>query len=101
MMKLHAFDDRKEDERKDVGRHHALDLYTIGGLMTEPEYEGAVRLGRESRENPQVQRAREIVAGCFSEPGAIGLLRVREHPLFRPDFNLPDFLGVLAEVFTS
>jgi hypothetical protein len=39
LMKLHAFDDRKEEVDKDLGRHHALDLYTIVGMMTEKEYE--------------------------------------------------------------
>src|SRR5207302_1178076 len=44
MMKLHAFDDRKDDADKDLGRHHALDLYTIVGMMTEQEYERAKEL---------------------------------------------------------
>jgi hypothetical protein len=39
MMKLHAFEDNKEDVRKDQGRHHAIDLYAIVGMMTEGEYE--------------------------------------------------------------
>lgn len=34
MMKLIAFDDRKDDADKDQGRHHAFDLYNIVAMMT-------------------------------------------------------------------
>jgi hypothetical protein len=98
MMKLCAFDDRRNDRDKDVGRHHALDLYTIVGMMTEAEHEHASLLGREQAEDPHVRRARGIVAVYFSERTALGVLRLREHRLFREDFQIDDFIGVLNEV---
>jgi hypothetical protein len=101
LMKLCAFRDRKSDFRKDVGRHHALDLYTITGIMTEVEYESAVELGRTHAESPHVQGARRTVAADFSTPTALGVIRLREHPLFRPDFRVDDFIAVLHEVFPS
>jgi hypothetical protein len=103
MMKLHAFDDRKDDARKDVGRHHALDLYSIVGLMTEAEYERAVDLARDyrRRHNPHVDRAWQIVLESFSRPSALGLLRLREHPLYRGEFALDVFVDVLHEIFCS
>ena len=84
MMKLHAFDDRKADDRKDVGRHHALDLYTIVGLMTEAEYKTAIELGSvyRERDNPYFEKARQIVIGAFSGLSALGIIRLREHPLY-------------------
>ena len=30
---------------------------------------------------------------------SIGVIRLREHPLFRPEFPVPDFLAVLREIF--
>jgi hypothetical protein len=101
MMKLHAFDDRKNDVRKDVGRHHALDLYTIVGLMTEPEYEEALKSGDVHRDSgdPHVAKARQIVIDSFSELSAPGMIRLREHPLYRNDFELPAFMEVLREIF--
>jgi hypothetical protein len=101
MMKLHAFNDRKDDVRKDVGRHHALDLYTIVGLMTEPEYEESLRLGNvhRDRDNPHVAKARQIILECFSELSAPGMIRLREHPLYQSEFDLPAFMEVLREVF--
>lgn len=100
MMKLFAFDDRREDERKDVGRHHAMDLYRIVAMMTEPEYEQALALGKTYQIDERVERAQNIISEHFSGPTAIGVLRVREHPLFRPEFPIDDFCAVLREIFT-
>src|SRR5262249_18965516 len=101
MMKLHAFDDRKDEEAKDAGRHHALDLYTIVGMMTEPEYERAKELGSMHADNLHVRRARQIVQNHFSGADDLGMLRVREHKLFRPDFRLGEFGAVLREIFPT
>jgi hypothetical protein len=88
MMKLHAFSDRKQDADKDLGRHHSLDVYTIVGLMTEPEYERAKSIGAERSADPHVERARAIVREDFSAETGTGILRLREHRLFKPDFQL-------------
>jgi hypothetical protein len=101
MMKLHAFSDRKGDVNKDLGRHHALDVYTIVGMMTEGEFERAKTLSEEDRNDPQVQRARAIVGEDFSSLTAPGLLRLREHPLSRDDFMTQDLVSVLAELFPA
>ena len=101
MMKLHAFGDRKGDTNKDLGRHHALDVYAIVGMMTEAEFERARRLGVEDREEPHVERARAIVGADFSSPTAVGLLRLREHPLFVDQFMTGDLASVLAELFPA
>ena len=75
MMKLFAFDDRKDDPGKDVGRHHAMDLYRIVAMMTEPEYDEAVLLGKNYCRDPRVQRARQIISRHFSSPTDLGMLR--------------------------
>jgi hypothetical protein len=99
LMKLHAFSDRKDDANKDLGRHHALDVYTIVGMMTEREYERAKAFGAAEAQKEHVVRAREIVATDFSDVNAQGLLRMREHGLFRPDFRLEELMAVLREIF--
>lgn len=98
MMKLFAFDDRKDDDRKDVGRHHAMDLYRIVAMMTESEYENAVALGESYRSDQRVERAQRIVADHFDTATALGMLRLREHQLFREEFPLQDFRNVLEEI---
>jgi hypothetical protein len=123
MMKLHAFDDRKDDADKDLGRHHALDLYTIIGMMTEEEYERAKELGAAHAADERVRRACAIVRdhfpgraigpplpgapwtdgsierGHYSGATAVGILRIREHTLFREEFRLEEFTSVLGEIF--
>jgi len=99
MMKLFAFRDRKVDEDKNLGRHHALDLYTIVAMQVESEYQESLRLGNLYVGDGHVETAREIIRSDFAEPTSIGVIRLREHPLFRPEFPVPDFLAVLSEIF--
>jgi hypothetical protein len=125
MMKLHAFNDRKDRADKDPGRHHALDLYTIVGMMTEKEYERAKELGTTHAADERFRRAcaivrdhfpgrpfgppipgapwtqRSIERGHYSGTTAIGLLRLQEHVLFRKDFPLEEFTSVLGEIFSG
>jgi hypothetical protein len=101
MMKLHAFRDRKDDADKDLGRHHALDVYTVVGMMTEAELNRAVAFGAADREDGHVRRAAEIVGEDFSGETALGVLRLLEHRLARPDFELREFLAVLRDVFPA
>jgi hypothetical protein len=81
MMKLHAFEDRRLRGQQDKERQHALDLYAVVGMMTEPEYERARELGTVHAENEHVGRARAIVRDQFGNRTAGGVLRLREHPL--------------------
>ena len=99
MMKLHAFADRKDDANKNLGRHHALDAYTIIGMMTEAEYGRAKAFASADRDNEHIARARGIAAKDFSSATALGAIRMREHPLFRPEFRLDEFVTVLREIF--
>lgn len=88
LMKLFAFRDRLDDQRKDLARHHALDVYRIVGLIT-PEEDKIVRLlASRYREHPKVIEARRVAQVHFSEPRALGILRMREHPLFSPRMDL-------------
>lgn len=57
MMKLHAFEDRRVKGQQDKERQHALDLYTIVGMMTETEYDRAKNLGAVHAGNEHVSRA--------------------------------------------
>lgn len=98
-MKLSAFSDRKDDPVRDLGRHHALDLYTLVGLLTEAEYERVKQLAVLHRASLYVARARRILADDFSENTAIGMLRLREHPLYRPEFRLSEMSTELREIF--
>lgn len=94
-MKLHAFRDRKDDPNKDMAQHHALDLYRIAAMLTLDEYNIVQGLAKQYRETPSVQDARRIVGDFFSNLENLGVLRMREHPLFSKDMNLMEFIDVL------
>lgn len=99
LMKLSAFADRQDDANKDLGRHHALDAYTIVGMMTEAEYDRAKELAGRSGSDPHFARVCEVVATEFATPTSIGILRLREHRLSRADFRIDDFIAALKDVF--
>lgn len=90
-MKLFAFRDRTEDRDKNLGRHHALDLYAIVAGA------GRIRVPGVAH----VETAREIIRSDFAEPTSVGVMRPREHSLFRPELPIPDFLAVLSEIFPA
>ena len=53
MMKLFAFRDRKDDDEKEFARHHALDLYRIVAMLSEPEYTIGLTLSTKYRDDDQ------------------------------------------------
>jgi len=99
MMKLFAFDDRKRSQESDLGRHHAMDLYRIVAMMNEPEYRQACQLTELYSRDKRVRRAQGIVATDFSTTSSLGVLRLKEHSLFREDLQVDAFVGVLKELF--
>jgi hypothetical protein len=98
LMKLHAFYDRRDDPDKDMARHHAIDLYRIVAMMTPREYEVVERLAKDFREGLAVENSRRIVNEFFSGLEQLGILRMREHPLFTPKMKLKELIEVLKEL---
>lgn len=82
LMKLGAYRDRVEDDDKNYGRHHALDIYRIVGLLTEEEDSHVRQLYAEFAEHPTVVQAREVAIAHFIAPDGLGRLRIREHQLY-------------------
>jgi hypothetical protein len=70
------------------------------GMMTEPEYVRARVLSDRCRMDPHFVRVGGVVAADFASPSANGVLRLREHPLFRDEFQLKEFMAILAEIFS-
>jgi hypothetical protein len=96
LMKLFALRDQTRnaslarDAAREHGRHHALDLYRIFAMMTEPEYDECRQSIREWDDSPVIRAARLIRLELFGDPfappeasGRIGLLRLRENDFFR------------------
>ncbi len=96
MMKLFAFRDRFNDENKDYGRYHALDLYVILAMATEEEWEAARTLSQEFQPTAEFVEATKIVQQYFSSQTSGGMLRLRESPYWRPALQVDDFLSALS-----
>ena len=99
LMKLFAFKDRAHDQQKEFGRHHALDLYATIGLTTEREWSECLEFTKTLKADSVIIQAGEIIAEYFADMEKLGLLRLREHEYYRPDFQLDDFIAALREVF--
>jgi len=104
ILKLHAFEDRKNDETRDLGRHHAWDIFATVVRMGEADW----RVAREHRvahaDRPYIEKAAEIRKTDFSTPTALGLLRLRENEAYRREKELygkylESFIEDLAALF--
>lgn len=98
LMKLHAFSDRTEDPNKDLGRHHALDVYRIVAMLTEGEYDEVRASVTTHTKSQAVERARQIVSEGFSSATAIGITRLREHSLFTAAMDPNAMIRALADL---
>jgi hypothetical protein len=99
MMKLFAFKDRKDDYEKDYGRHHALDLYTIMATTTENEWNQAIKSRDKMRNTIQGKESAQIVTALFSDASLPGIIRIKENPYYRPEFQLNEFMSAIKELF--
>jgi hypothetical protein len=101
LTKLCAFRDRLNDEDKDLGRHHALDLYRIVGLLTRDEDAVVHQLKIEFASHPVVIDARQILETHFAAETGLGRLRIREHPLYSDSCDLDRFANELRHMLAS
>ena len=99
MMKLFAFRDRLDDPDKEFGRYHALDLYTILATTTEEEWEYALQLRDQHKNDPFTIEAGQLVSKYFSASERMGMIRLRESPYSRPQLQIEKFMSVLQELF--
>ena len=105
LMKLHAFRDRKDDQNRRLGAHHALDIYRIVSMLTPDEYDLVRRLSAIHGRSGPVVVATRVVREAFCDLDSIGLLRLRQ---YARETGLPwhavsadDFVSVLGELFPT
>lgn len=91
MMKLFAFQDRLDDANKDLGQHHALDIYRIVGMLRRDEDLAVRELSSELAMHSKVIDGREIARKYFVKKNGIGRIRIQEHPLFTNEMDLDRF----------
>lgn len=96
MMKLFAFRDRFDDANKDLGQHHALDIYRIVGMLRRDEDPLVRELSKELGTHPKVVDGRYIACKYFVSKNGLGRIRIQEHPLFTNEMDLDRFGNELA-----
>jgi hypothetical protein len=101
MMKLFAFRDRLDDENKQFGSYHAMDMYTILATTTEKEWVEACDIRDSYSEETIVIEAGKLRKQHFSAQNQFGILRLKESPYYRPELQINDFMSILQELFTS
>ncbi len=99
MMKLFAFRDRLEDPDMEFGRYHGLDLYTILATTTEEEWEYALHLRDQYKDDPSAKEAGKLVSEYFSSQERLGMIRLMESPYYKPKLQNEEFMSALQEMF--
>lgn len=98
LMKLTAYRDRRNDPDKDLGRHHALDMFRIVAMLTEPERDQVQANLRRFASDAQVQSCVDLVRSDFASATAPGVLAMRAHPLWQNDQQLAVFLETITGI---
>ncbi len=99
LMKLFALRDQANAEDKGFGRKHALDLYTLVAILTEPEYAQTQALRERYRNTGEGKEAAQIVAVLFANESAPGMRRLREHEALPAVADVGEFRDLLREFF--
>ena len=68
-------------------------------MMTESEWEEALRLSTASAGEPMFLEACGIVSEHFATPTSEGIIRMRESPYFRPALEVDKFIAAIRELF--
>ncbi len=100
LMKLTAYRDRRNDADKDLGRHHALDVFRIVAMLTEQERDQVQANVRHFAANAQVRSCADLVRSDFAGSAAPGVLAMRAHTLWQNDQQLAAFLETLQGIMS-
>ena len=101
LMKLHAFKDRKEKGDNEKAGHHALDVYRVLCLMEEKNFEETKKYLEGNNREPVVVSGKKIVTSDFGSLNGVGFTKIREHLLYRDEFDLETMRSVLLELFSE
>lgn len=84
VMKLGALRDRIGDQNKQEGRHHAMDLYRIVGMLTEEDEAVSAGIAREHADDPVLAEARHTIETLLAPADGLGRLRLLEYQRANP-----------------
>ena len=79
LLKLFALRDQINNEAKELGRHHAFDIYTTWAMMTEEDFVQAEELRTRYADAEIMLEAIKIANTLFDDENAKGMIRLKEH----------------------
>ncbi|GAB4562920.1 MAG: hypothetical protein Tsb0020_11680 [Haliangiales bacterium] len=99
LMKLHASNDRIDDDDKQLGRHHALDVYRILAMLTEAERTTVEELYKAHRDTTSVvSEAAQIAQTMFADTTSRCVIRMQEHALAHDGLEIERALSLLHDL---
>lgn len=106
LMKLGALRDRINDQNKQEGRHHAMDLYRIVGMLTEEEVEASARLAGAYLGDAEIAEAHRTIDALLAPADGLGRIRLLEYqrmnrasvPEVDPEFLVAELRRLLRPV---
>jgi hypothetical protein len=104
ILKLHAFRDRINDNKKEYGRHHAYDIFASIIEMDENDWKDAKSQYEVYRGKQVITEATRIINAYFSSEYSMGIIRLKENQLYKRNQNkynsyLKSFLEDIRELF--
>jgi len=90
ILKLHAFEDRKNDEKSYFGRHHAWDIFATTVKMNEADWAAAKAHLELHATHSYMKKAAGVRKADFSSRTGLGLLRLRENEAYKQERELYD-----------
>ena len=78
--------------------HSGLGIFSGKG-PTEGEWEYALELRDQHKNDPLTIEAGHMVSEYFSAPERLGMIRLRESHYYRPELQIGKFMSVLQELF--
>ena len=100
LTKIFAFIEHLNDINKELGRCHALDIYTVVATILEKEWVEIRYLYSRYKRNLHVIDASHYVHQLFTEKSHLGILRLKECKYFLPNLMIDDFISAMKEIFT-
>ena len=104
ILKLHAFRDSIDEERKQFGKHHALDIFRTTLMMRPEDWDAASEhLGDHSNEEYVVE-AKRVCGAFFGDATEMGVIRIKENERYQTqraeyDAYIEPFLEDLSDLF--
>ena len=101
MMKVTAFGDQVDNEKRVFGRHHALDLYRIIAMLNEEQYAQTKQQFTKHSNDLNAQCVMTLAKELFGSTESPGIIRMKEHAFYDNNLDIAAFISALQDLTTQ